>query len=101
MTMKEVTGILSAMECGIAEVACDIASGGEVCYPNERILVRICGNPGSDAEIPPGRHWTVCDSVEDFVEGIVYGRGEAMKAYCNYYVHDFTGVKPYNDTEKI
>ena len=37
----------------------------------------------------------ICESVDDFEEGIVYGTDEAKKHYCNYYVSEFKDVRPF------
>lgn len=83
---------------GIANIKCDIASNGQICYPNESILVIV--ENGADAAISEelvvnSRHWTLCDSIEDFIEGIVYGELEARDNYCNYYVSDFKSVEAF------
>lgn len=87
-------------ESGIAEVICDISSNGEVCYPNESILVLLCGYGEDDSvcdddQIINSKHYTICEGVDDFEEGIVYGTDEAKKHYCNYYVSEFKEVRPF------
>ena len=77
----------------IAEVICDISRGGNVVYPNESIIVYLVREPNIDDLIIIGKHWTICDGIRDFEEGIVYGIDEAKANYCNHYVSDFKEVK--------
>ena len=95
--MKKVETIkkLKEMQCDIAEVICDIACRGSVCYPNESILVLLQNQPSNDDLIKHGKHWTICDNIDDFKEGMVFGEKEAKEKYCKYYVTDFKEVKEF------
>ena len=102
MNKKDVIEKLRSAEykSGIAEVICDISSNGQVCYPNESILVLLWGYGEDDSacdddQIIQQNHYTICEGVEDFNEGIVYGLEEARKNYCKYYVSEFKEVKPF------
>lgn len=102
MNKEEVINILkdntTEYPSGIANIKCDIASNGQICYPDESILVILDNSPDAavaDDQIKHHHHWTTCDSIEDFNEGIVYGEQEAREHYCNYYVSDFKSVEPF------
>ena len=102
MNKEEVINILKTITTeypsGIANIKCDIASNGQVCYPDKSILVILNNSPDAgiaDDLIKHHQHWTTCGSIEDFIEGIVYGEQEARKNYCNYYVSDFKSVQPF------
>ena len=101
MNKQEVIKQLNELqnECEIAEIICDITSRGDglakPCYPNESIIVLLATQPSNDDLICNHRHWTICDSIEDFEEGIVYGKEEADKKYTSYFVADFKSVKPF------
>ena len=98
MDKREVINKLNTLDCEIAEVICDITTMADAicCYPNESVLVFLVEQPSNDDLIKNNKHWTICESVDDFNEGIVYGEDEAKKAYCNYYVSEFKEVKPFN-----
>ena len=71
-------------ESGIAEVICDISCCGKVCYPNESILVLLCGYGKDNSvcnvdQIINSKHYTICDGIDIFEEGIVYGIHEAAE----------------------
>lgn len=87
-------------ENGIAEVICDISCRGKVCYPNESILVLLCGYGKDNSvcnvdQIINSKHYTICEGIDIFEEGIIYGIHEAEKHYCNYYVSMFKEVRPF------
>lgn len=77
----------------IAEVICDISRDGNVVYPNESIIVYLVTEPSIDDLIINGNHWTICDEIREFDEGIVYGIADAKANYCKHYVSDFKEVK--------
>lgn len=77
----------------IAEVICDISIDGNVVYPNESILVYLVREPNIDDLIKVSKHWTICDGIRDFDEGIVYGIADAKAKYCKHYVSDFKEVR--------
>lgn len=102
MNKKDVIKLLSEAEpaSGIMEIICDIASNGQVCYPDESILVMLWGYGDDDSacaddQIINSKHYTICAGVKDFKEGIVFGHAAARKAYCNYYVSEFKEVKEF------
>lgn len=102
MKKKDVIKILSEAEpaSGIMEVICDIASNGQVCYPNESILVMLWGYGDDDRacdddQIINSKHYTICNGIKDFRTGVVYGHSAARKAYCNYYVSEFREVREF------
>jgi hypothetical protein len=95
MNKQDVIQRLNSLDCEIAEVMCDICSNGEKCYPNESIIVLLVSEPSNDDLIKNNLHWTICESIDDFDEGIVYGQAEAKEKYCNYYVSEFHDVKPF------
>ena len=95
MNKQEIIEKLQATDCEIAEVICNISRGGTVAYPNESILVELVSEPSNDDQIKIGRHWTVCNGIDDFNEGIVYGEAEAKKCYCKHYVSDFKEVREF------
>lgn len=76
-----------------AEVICDISRDGKVVYPDESIIVYLVREPNTDDLITIGKHWTICDGIDDFMEGIVYGESDAKAKYCKHYVSDFKEVK--------
>ena len=98
MDKREVINKLNTLDCEIAEVICDITTSTDEkpCYSNESVLVFLVKQPSNDDLIKNNKHWTICDSIDDFNEGIVYGEGDAKKAYCNYYVSEFKEVKPFS-----
>lgn len=101
MNKQEVIQQLKGLknECEIAEIICDINSRGDglakPCYPNESIIVMLVSQPSNDDLICNSRHWTICGSIEDFEEGIVYGMEEADESGTRYFVADFKSVKPF------
>ena len=92
MNKEDVMNFMAAATWKAAEVICDISRGGMVCYPNERIIVKLNGF-GGDIELESGTFWTICDNLPDFGEGIVFGSDEARKAGCRYYVSSFKEVR--------
>lgn len=80
---------------GIAEVICDISCNGQVIYPDESILVLLGGEACDDEKLRMGKHWTICNGVDDFDIGIVYGYQSARQCYCKHYVSNFKQVKPF------
>ena len=83
---------------GIAEIICDIAVNNEVVYPNESILVIVYDKDDSvvnDDQIDTTKHWTICESIDDFIDGMVYGKAKADEVYCKHYVSDFKEVKAF------
>lgn len=77
----------------LAEVICDISRDGNVVYPDESVIVYLVREPNTDDLIKVGKHWTICDGIRDFAEGMVYGMGEAKAKYCKHYVSDFKEVR--------
>lgn len=94
MTKEEVINKLQVMKCSIAIIRCDIACNGVVCYPKENFLVCLHNNPDK-SKINTYKHWSVCNSIDDFNEGVVYGEQAARESYCRYYVNDFISVRPF------
>lgn len=98
MNKKEVIAKLKEMDCDIAIVVCDIASISDFatpCYPNESFIVYLVKNPCNDDLVINGKHWAICSSIKDFNENVVYGKDEARKKFCGYYVSDFKEVKEF------
>jgi hypothetical protein len=95
MTKKEVINKLLEMDCDIAEVICDISVSGQVVYPDESIVVSLVEQPSNDDLVNPNKHWTWCESIKDFKEGIVSGLSAARRAYCKHYVSNFKEVKEF------
>ena len=95
MNKREIIEKLSSMDCEIAEVICDISVGGVVIYPDESILVSLVKEPSNDDLVTPHKHWTWCENIKDFKEGIVSGQAAARKAYCKHYVSNFKEVKEF------
>jgi len=95
MTKKEVINKLLEMDCDIAEVICDISVSGQVVYPDESIVVSLVEQPSNDDLVNPNKHWTWCESIKDFKEGIVSGLSAAHKTYCKHYVSNFKEVKEF------
>ena len=102
MNKTEAIEKMNNMEADIAEVICDISRNGVVCYSNESVLVFLVSQPSNDDLIRHNKHWTICDNVEDFTQGMVYGEKEAKEKYSRYYVSDFKEVKEFvSDYETI
>jgi hypothetical protein len=95
MTKKEVINKLLEMNCDIAEVICDISVSGQVVYPDESIVVSLVEQPCNDDLVNPSKHWTWCESIKDFKEGIVSGLSAARRAYCKHYVSNFKEVREF------
>ena len=95
MNKKQVIEKLSSMDCDIAEVICDISVNGEVVYPDESIVVSLVEQPCNDDLVIPSKHWTWCESIKDFKEGIVSGQSAARRAYCKHYVSSFKEVREF------
>jgi hypothetical protein len=95
MTKKEVINKLLEMDCDIAEVICDISVSGQVVYPDESIVVSLVEQPCNDDLVNPSKHWTWCESIKDFKEGIVSGLSAAHRAYCKHYVSNFKEVREF------
>jgi hypothetical protein len=95
MTKKEVINKLLEMNCDIAEVICDISVSGQVVYPDESIVVSLVEQPSNDDLVNTNKHWTWCESIKDFKEGIVSGLSAARRAYCKHYVSNFKEVKEF------
>jgi len=95
MNKKDVIEKLSSMDCDIAEVICDISVNGEVVYPDESIVVSLVEQPCNDDLVIPSKHWTWCESIKDFKEGVVSGRAAARRTYCKHYVSEFKEVREF------
>lgn len=96
MNKEEVIERLNGLDCEIAEIICDITTRADAtpCYPNESILVLLKSEQTDTDLFSRHKHWAICESVDDFVDGIVYGEDEVIKARGKYYVCDFKEVKP-------
>ena len=97
MNKQDVIQKLNSLECEIAEVICDITTmaDSKPCYPNESVLVFLVSQPSNDDLIKYNNHWTVCESIDDFAEGIVFGEAEAKEKYTRYFVSEFKEVKEF------
>lgn len=80
-----------------AIITCDIAAVGDkgICYPNEKIMVRLSSREGNVV----GRYYTTCESPNDFLCNIVVGEENARAQYCGYYVANFKKIEIYRDNE--
>ena len=106
MDKEQVVKVLETLSdngCQIAEVICDITTKVDLtpCYPNESILVLLTKETDKRDLVNPCKHWTLCESIKDFKDGIVYGVEEAEATRCRYYVCDFKEVKPFNVSFKL
>lgn len=95
MDKKEVIERLSGMNCEIAEVIGDINKGLELAFPDESVLVILVSNPSIKGLINSCKHWTTCDSIDDFNEGIVCGKDEARETRCKHYFNGFKEVREF------
>lgn len=95
MDRENVISVMEESSWKAAEVICDISRGGSVCYPNERIIVKLNGFD-EFIELESGTFWTVCDDLGDFKENIVCGAESARKNGCRYYVSEFKEVREFN-----
>jgi hypothetical protein len=92
MNKNEVIELLRSNDFKVAQVRCDIASRGIVCYPNEILLV--CSEKKYNELVKPfSGQYTAFDDIDDFVNNCVYGCFDASKHYCNYYVENFHSVE--------
>ena len=94
MTREEILNVLEGADWKAGEVFCDISRNGQVCYPNERIIVKLNGYSGF-IELESGTFWTICDDLNDFKDNVVVGEEEARKTYCRYYVSEFNSVREF------
>ena len=78
-----------------AIITCDIAAVGDkgICYPNEKIMVRLSSREGNVV----GKYYTTCESPNDFLCNIVVGEENARAKYCRYYVAKFKKIEIYRD----
>jgi hypothetical protein len=83
MTREQALVVLRNAPCKYAVLTLDVCSGGEVCYPREKVVVSVLETQNPFANI--GKYFTTFESIKDFRENSVFGEAEARKTYCNYY----------------
>jgi len=90
MTKKETIDLLKKAPCKYAEVIVDVWCGGQLIYPNEKVIVSVLETQDFTKFI--GKAYCVFDSIRDFMEHSVFGEQEARKTYCRYYFGNISAI---------
>ena len=90
MTKEVAIDLLKKVPCKYAEVIVDVWRGGQLIYPNEKVIVSVLETQIQQDFI--GKAYCVFDSIRDFMQDSVFGEQEARKTYCRYYFGNISAI---------
>lgn len=91
MTREIVVNQLKKVPCSYAMITVDVCRGGQVVYPNEKVVISVLETQDPMSFI--GKSYCVFDSIKDFRKNSIFGEDEARKAYCRYYFGNISKIE--------